>query len=71
MQTSGHELKLVWPQRGFSSPQAFADWQFDYFYLQPLDDIQQRQHTAEAIAWCMAHPQWQLSLQTHKLTGIR
>lgn len=71
VQTSGQELKLVWPQRGFSSPHAFADWQFDYFYLQPLDDIQQRQHTADAIAWCMAHPQWQLSLQTHKLTGIR
>lgn len=71
VQTRGQELKLVWPQSGFSSPAQFADLDFAHFYLQPLDDVHNRDHTAQAIAWCMAHPRWQLSLQTHKLTGIR
>ena len=69
VQRRGNELKLVFPQAGFD-PAQFADWDFDYFYLQPLDDAQQSQNTAEAVEYCLRHPRWRLSLQTHKLIGI-
>lgn len=67
--SSGNELKLVYPQP-LAPPERFAQLDFQYFYLQPLDDAQQAQHTQAAIAYCLQHPQWQLSLQTHKLLGI-
>ncbi|KZE33852.1 7-carboxy-7-deazaguanine synthase [Crenobacter luteus] len=70
-QTSGHELKLVYPQTDAPAPDALAELDFEHFYLQPLDDADQRANTEAAIAYCLAHPQWKLSLQTHKLTGIR
>ena len=69
VQTSGNELKLVYPQAG-APPEAFAALAFDRFYLQPMDGPELSRHTAAAAAYCRDHPQWRLSLQTHKLIGI-
>ncbi len=66
---SGHELKLVFPQRG-AEPEQFEDLDFRHFLLQPLDDASQEQNTVAALRYCLAHPQWRLSLQTHKLLEI-
>ncbi len=68
-QTSGDELKLVYPQFG-ALPEQFSHLPFQHFSLQPLADVNCATHTAQAIAYCQAHPQWRLSLQTHKLLGI-
>lgn len=66
---SGHELKLVFPQVG-TEPEIFEDWQFDHFYLQPMDGPNLAENTRRAIEYCKANPQWRLSLQTHKFLGI-
>ncbi len=66
---SGNELKLVFPQMG-AMPEQFADLDFTHFFLQPMDGNRVAQNTREAIAYCQAHPQWRLSLQTHKILGI-
>ena len=66
----GHELKLVYPQAG-ASPEDFATLAFERFSLQPMDGPEAVENTARAIDYCMRHPQWRLSLQTHKMTGIR
>ena len=65
----GDELKLVYPQDG-APPERFAGQNFRHFFLQPLDNAQRTANTAAATAYCLAHPQWRLSLQTHKLIGI-
>lgn len=65
----GNELKLVYPQ-ALAQPERFADLMFDNFFLQPMDGPDREANTKAAIAYCLAHPQWRLSLQTHKLTGI-
>jgi len=66
----GDELKLVYPQeRG--EPERFARLDFRHFFLQPMDGPDLTVHTQRAVAYCLAHPQWRLSLQTHKLLGIR
>ena len=70
LQITGHELKLVYPQFD-ALPEQFASLQFTHFYLQPMDNVLQNDNTRAAIDYCQNHPQWQLSLQTHKLTGIR
>jgi 7-carboxy-7-deazaguanine synthase (Cx14CxxC type) len=70
VQTRGNELKLVYPQPG-AEPEHFAHLAFDNFFLQPMDDPRRTANTEAAIAYCLAHPQWRLSLQTHKMTGIR
>ncbi|HVZ27231.1 MAG TPA: 7-carboxy-7-deazaguanine synthase [Rhizomicrobium sp.] len=67
--TGGDELKLVFPQAG-APPERFADQQFSHFFLQPLDDENRAASTQAAIAYCLKHPQWRLSIQTHKLLGI-
>ncbi|MGP1629237.1 MAG: 7-carboxy-7-deazaguanine synthase [Giesbergeria sp.] len=67
---AGQELKLVYPQDG-GDPAQFAQLAFENFYLQPMDGPQQRENTQAAIAYCQQHPQWCLSLQTHKMIGIR
>ncbi|MBH9577120.1 7-carboxy-7-deazaguanine synthase [Inhella proteolytica] len=67
--TKGHELKLVYPQP-LAPPERFAGLEFEHFFLQPLDGLQKNKHTRAAIDYCLAHPQWRLSLQTHKLLGI-
>jgi len=69
VQTRGHELKLVFPQPG-AEPDQFSHLDFDQFYLQPMDGPRQAENTRLALDYCLAHPQWQLSLQTHKLLGI-
>lgn len=71
VQKSGHELKLVFPQPTLLPPELPDDLQFEHYYLQPMDSPLQRQNTQEAIAWCMAHPKWRLSVQTHKVINIR
>ena len=68
-QLHGDELKLVFPQRD-APPTAFEHLAFRHFFLQPMDGLLQRQAMREAAAYCMAHPQWRLSLQTHKVVGI-
>jgi len=69
-QTRGDELKLVWPQAK-AQPERFVGLAFTHFYLQPMDGPERETNTQSAIAYCLAHPQWRLSLQTHKLMGIR
>ncbi|MEI6720179.1 MAG: 7-carboxy-7-deazaguanine synthase [Betaproteobacteria bacterium] len=66
----GSELKLVYPQPG-ADPEKFAGLAFDHFFLQPMDSPERSKNTALAVDYCLAHPQWRLSLQTHKITGIR
>jgi 7-carboxy-7-deazaguanine synthase (Cx14CxxC type) len=70
VQTRGNELKLIYPQPG-AEPERYAGLAFDNFFLQPMDNPRRTANTEAAIAYCLAHPQWRLSLQTHKLTGIR
>ena len=71
LQTSGNELKLVYPQsEPEAQPERFEELAFDHFFLQPCDDPRRAQNTREAIDYCLAHPQWKLSLQTHKMIGI-
>jgi len=65
----GDELKLVYPQQG-AEPERFTSLDFRHFYLQPMDGPARAANTEAATAYCLAHPQWRLSLQTHKLIGI-
>jgi 7-carboxy-7-deazaguanine synthase (Cx14CxxC type) len=67
---TGHELKLVYPQPD-APPEKFAGLAFERFSLQPMDGPDIARTTEQAIAYCLAHPQWRLSLQTHKTLGIR
>ena len=69
VQRSGQELKLVFPQDG-ADPADYAALAFDAFFLQPMDGPEQAANLAATVAYCMAHPRWRLSLQTHKLAGI-
>ena len=66
---TGHELKLVYPQRS-ALPEAFEDLEFEHFFLQPMDGSDVKENTAAAVQYCLDHPQWRLSLQTHKYIGI-
>jgi 7-carboxy-7-deazaguanine synthase (Cx14CxxC type) len=65
----GNELKLVFPQKG-APPADFEGLEFDQFFLQPMDGPEVVENTQAAIEYCLAHPRWRLSLQTHKLLGI-
>jgi 7-carboxy-7-deazaguanine synthase (Cx14CxxC type) len=67
--TKGHELKLVFPQPA-ARPERFAHLDFQHFFLQPMDSILKADNTRAAVAYCMAHPQWRLSVQMHKVIGI-
>lgn len=67
---SGNELKLVFPQDK-APPEKFAALSFDHFFLQPMDGPDLDANTRLALEYCLAHPRWRLSLQTHKLLGIR
>jgi 7-carboxy-7-deazaguanine synthase (Cx14CxxC type) len=66
---AGDELKLVFPQDK-ARPERFAAMAFRHFFLQPMDGPQRATHTRAAIDYCLAHPNWRLSLQTHKILGI-
>jgi 7-carboxy-7-deazaguanine synthase (Cx14CxxC type) len=71
LQRSGHELKLVYPQiEEEAQPDRFAALSFEHFYLQPLYDDNLEANTRAAIDFCLEHPQWNLSVQTHKIIGI-
>jgi 7-carboxy-7-deazaguanine synthase len=67
--TRGDELKLVYPQE-LALPERFAGQDFRHFFLQPMDNKDRAANTTAATAYCLAHPQWRLSLQTHKMLGI-
>lgn len=67
--TRGHELKLVFPQEG-AEPSRFEGMTFERFFLQPMDGPQREENTQAAIRYCLAHPMWRVSLQTHKYMGI-
>jgi 7-carboxy-7-deazaguanine synthase (Cx14CxxC type) len=71
VQRQGDELKLVFPQvEPEAQPECFAALDFTHYYLQPLDDSRRRENTRAAIEYCLRHPRWKLSLQTHKIIGI-
>lgn len=65
----GQELKFVYPQPGLD-PSSFLDFEFEHFFLQPMDGPDAKKNTALALRYCLENPQWRLSLQTHKLLGI-
>ena len=67
--TRGDELKLVFPQP-LAAPERFEELAFDHFFLQPMDGIDREKNTQRAIEYCLAHPSWRLSVQTHKVLGI-
>lgn len=69
VQCSGNELKLVYPQSG-GEPERYVGLAFQHFYLQPLDGPDVEKNTELAAQYCLAHPRWRLSLQTHKLIGL-
>ncbi|MGH7511867.1 MAG: 7-carboxy-7-deazaguanine synthase [Gemmatimonadales bacterium] len=66
---SGDELKLVYPQAG-APPERYAGLRFRHFFLQPMDGPAREANTRAALDYCLTHPRWRLSLQTHKLLGI-
>lgn len=68
--TWGDELKLVYPQPGID-PEAFESYAFDHLLLQPMDGPERERNTVLAIEYCLTHPHWRLSLQTHKFIGLR
>jgi organic radical activating enzyme len=68
--TSGNELKLVYPQPN-APPDRFESLAFDHFFLQPMDGPLVAENTRLAVNYCLAHPRWRLSVQTHKALGIR
>ena len=70
VQRTGHELKLVWPQAAFDLAELEAA-NFTHRYLQPMDNVLKDANLSDCIALCMQRPAWRLSLQTHKMTGIR
>jgi 7-carboxy-7-deazaguanine synthase (Cx14CxxC type) len=69
VQASGQELKLVFPQDK-AMPERFAALDFERFYLQPMDGPDRDRNTQLAVAYCLSHPQWRLSVQTHKYLGL-
>lgn len=70
VQQRGDELKLVYPQAE-AQPEAFEGLSFTHFFLQPMDGPDRERNTRHALEYCLAHPTWRLSLQTHKSLGIR
>jgi 7-carboxy-7-deazaguanine synthase (Cx14CxxC type) len=68
-QRAGDELKLVFPQAA-AMPERFEELEFRNFFLQPMDGPERARNTELALRYCMEHPQWRLSLQTHKILGI-
>lgn len=70
VQRQGDELKLVWPQPG-SDVEAMESWDFAHFLVQPMDDARGQANVEAAVAFAMERPRWRLSMQTHKLLGLR
>ncbi len=67
--TRGHELKLIYPQKG-AEPERYEPLAFDHFFLQPMDGFEREKNTRLAMDYVRRHPKWRLSLQTHKILGI-
>jgi 7-carboxy-7-deazaguanine synthase (Cx14CxxC type) len=67
--TKGNELKLVYPQTG-AAPTQFEDLNFEHFFLQPMDGPDIQENTQLTLKYCLSHPKWRLSLQTHKILDI-
>ncbi len=65
----GNELKLIFPQKGID-PTEYKTLEFEHFYLQPLDSQDLAENTRTAVNYCLNHPEWKLSLQTHKMLNI-
>jgi 7-carboxy-7-deazaguanine synthase len=70
LQTSGRELKLVYPQQG-AEPELYENLAFDHFLLQPMDGPHLVRNTKAVVDYCLAHPHWRFSLQTHKAIGVK
>jgi 7-carboxy-7-deazaguanine synthase len=70
VQQRGDELKLVWPQPG-TDVEAIEGWDFANFLIQPMDSVAAQENIEAAIAFAMARPKWRLTLQTHKMLGLR
>jgi 7-carboxy-7-deazaguanine synthase len=70
VQQSGNELKLVWPQPG-TDLDAIETWNFDHFLVQPMDDANAAANTEAAVQFAMERPRWRLTLQNHKMLGLR
>ncbi len=70
VQTSGQELKLVYPQT-LAPPERFAGLDFERYWLQPMDGPDRDAATHAAVTYCLSHPQWRVSVQTHKYIGVR
>jgi 7-carboxy-7-deazaguanine synthase len=70
LQLYGHELKLVFPQQG-TQPEKYANLDFRHFFIQPLDGPQRESNTKMALQYCLDHTKWRMSLQLHKILGVR
>lgn len=70
LQNSGDELKFVFPQEG-ADPEQFAALDFKHYFLQPMDNANREDNLRKTIEYCLKSPKWRLSLQTHKIIGIR
>ncbi len=68
--TAGNELKLIYPQKG-AEPNKYEDFDFEHFFLQPMDSPEAIENTKLTLAYCLEHPRWRLSLQTHKWLEIK
>jgi len=68
--TRGHEIKVLWPNLN-TNPADFAGMDFSYFYIQPIDDDDYESNLQSAAAYVLANPKWNLSLQQHKIVGLR
>ena len=72
VQTSGHELKLIYPQlEEEMNPSHFTQLNFEHFFVQPMATEKDNEHLQKTLEYCLRHPQWKLSLQTHKIVGVR
>ena len=65
----GNEIKLVYPQKGLD-PEEFKDFDFDHFFIQPMDGKDLQKNILQSVSYCIENPLWRLSLQTHKILGI-
>jgi 7-carboxy-7-deazaguanine synthase len=70
VQISGNELKLVYPQAGIN-PEQYAELNFRHFFLQPMDGASREASTRQTLAYVLAHPEWRISIQLHKILGVR
>ena len=70
VQTGGDELKLAYPQTGLD-PQRYAKLNFRHFFLQPMDNVDREEATRRTLEYVLAHPKWRISLQLHKILGVR